>query len=178
MSIDIKNINLSADVPLDAFIRRISRMVEQWFGQTGEILPLWIVVQRDGAAYVIGTPFFADASDPYGDAAKATIAEDMRRHFAEHDVIRYAHLAEAWMTERSMASSKEILAGKVELCRPRVDPAGKEVITIYAQDGGGALNGVRDIIRPRGGKSYLGKLDLCPGGGGRFGDLLPQPHLH
>ncbi len=161
---DIEDVDLSADVPLAAFLRRVSRIVEKRFDETGEVPPSWALVTAGGKAHLVVTPFPATAEDPCGDNAKKAGVAFMRDYFREHDVIRYAFTAEAWR------------GGESASVRPTMDPNRTEVMALIAEDRDGAITASREIIRSTNGKPYLGKLELDDGphalGYSQFGNLI------
>ncbi len=165
--VDELNPNLSADVPLDAFLRRASRIVEKRFDETGEVPPSWFLVTASGQTHAVVTPFLATGEDPFADNAKRRGIAFMRDYFREHDAVRYAHVAEAWM------------GTKPALVRPTMDPNRIEIVSLIVEDRDGACSGTREIIRPANGKPYLGKLELADEspklGYSKFGNLLYQP---
>lgn len=164
MNTDIEDIDLSADVPLDAFLRRVSRIIENRFDETGEVPPSWALVTAGGKAHLVVTPFPATSEDPCGDNAKKVGVAFMRDYFREHDVVRYAFVAEGWQGAKSAS------------VRPSMDPNRTEVMALIAEDRDGAITASREIIRSTNGKPYLGKLELDDGphapGYSRFGNLI------
>jgi len=75
--------------PLDALLRRVSRMAEQMFDKQGEIDPIWLVERASGEQHTIISPIFAPpglATADYNDKLEAK----MRETFADLDVVRYA----------------------------------------------------------------------------------------
>src|SRR5215470_7616114 len=94
-------------IPLDALIRRVSRMAEQMFDKQGDVDPIWLVETANGEQHAIVSPIIAP-SPLAGAAVKDRIADEMRKHFAEHDVVRYACAMEAWaVPEREQAPTTE-----------------------------------------------------------------------
>src|SRR5262245_41278258 len=82
-------------VPLDALLRRASRMAEQMFDKTGEVDMLWLVDTPDDGISVIVSPIVGrDAAE--GTKSKDNVADAMREFFREHRVTRYARAMEAW----------------------------------------------------------------------------------
>jgi hypothetical protein len=55
--------DLSADVPLDPFVRCLSRIVERMFEDTGEITSAWFAVTRAGEGHIIATPISSGPTD-------------------------------------------------------------------------------------------------------------------
>jgi hypothetical protein len=163
---DIEDVDLSADVPLAAFLRRVSRIIENRFDQTGEVPPSWALITAGGKAHLVMTPFPATDEDPCGDNAKKAGVAFMRDYFREHDVVRYAFVAEAWQGAKSAS------------VRPSMDPSRTAVVWLIAEDRGGAITALREIIRPANGKPYLAKLGVDDGphapGYAPFGNLIYQ----
>src|SRR5258706_46439 len=148
MNIDIEDVDLSADVPLDAFLRRVSRSTEKRFDEMGEVDPSWALVSAGGKAHLVVMPFPATIEDPYADKAKKAGVAFMRDYFKEHDVVRYAFVAEAWRGAESAS------------VRPTLDPNRMEGVTLIAEDCRGAIIAIREIDRPANGKPHLGELEL------------------
>jgi hypothetical protein len=137
--------NNSGDVPLEAMLRRASRMAEQMFDKDGEVTSFWLAETAVGQQQTIVTPMVFPPGVP-ADEAKRMLAKKMREHFKEHNVVRYAHAAEAWKGHDSWPG------------RPSEDPQRQELVVISADDGCECLIASRDIVRPQGGKPYLTKL--------------------
>jgi hypothetical protein len=148
--------------PLDALIRRVSRMAEQMFDRHGDIDPIWLVETASGEQHTIVSPIIAPS--PLAAAAeKDRIAAEMRNYFAENDVVRYACAKEAWTLadpERKQMPTTEQAALEYAAMGYTLanHPERREVVTIDAEDGTKFLTALRDIIRPAHGKPYLGKL--------------------
>src|SRR5262249_25767112 len=85
----------SKRVPLDALLRRCSRMAGEIFDKQGDIDPMWLVENARGEQHMIVSPVYAD-SPLEGADKKDRIAAKMREYFAEHDIVRYARAAECW----------------------------------------------------------------------------------
>jgi hypothetical protein len=111
--------------------------------------------------------------------AKNSLAEKMRQHFAEHDVVRYAHVTEAWVTYHDEETHRQFMRGNITVPRPRFDPERKEVVALHAEDRSGAIAGTREIIRPQARKPYLGRLETGQAGNlGRYANMLPTLTLN
>jgi hypothetical protein len=121
-------------------LRRASRMAEQMFDKDGEVTSFWLTETAAGQQHTIVTPMAP------ADEAKRMVAEKMREHFKEHDVVRYASAHEAWRKHDSWPG------------RPFEDPQRREIVALVADDGCECLLAMRDIVRPQGGKPYLAKL--------------------
>jgi hypothetical protein len=152
------------NVPLEAMLRRASRMAEQMFDEDGEVTSFWLAENAAGEQETIITPMvFPGGVD--ADEAKRMLAAKMREHFKEHNVVRYVFASEAWA------------AGKDWRGRPSEDPQRKEAVVLSAEDGCKCLSAMRDIVRPQNGKPYLTKLSDIQQQkqtGGRLADLLNE----
>jgi len=159
--------NLSADVPLDAFLRRVSRIVEDEFEERGEIASSWFLVTASGQTHAVVMPFPATGEDPFADNVKNKGVAFMRDYFKKCDVVRYAHVAEAWMGTKPAS------------VRASMDPNRIEIVSLIVEDRDGACCGTREIIRPVNNKPHLAKLKLADEspklGYSKFGNLLYQP---
>jgi hypothetical protein len=132
--------------PLDAMLRRASRMAEQMFNEDGEVTMFWLIETAAGEQLTLVTPM---AFPPGISAveAKLRLREKLRELFKERDVVRYASAMEAWTVERGDHQ------GPVAQ-----HPQRREIIIISVDDGVEFIVAPRDIIRPPHGKAYLGKL--------------------
>jgi len=155
-------------VPLEALLRRVVRTAEDMFDKLGEIDMLWIYENASGEQQMVVTPIMA----PDGQVAaayKTYLAAGMRQLFHQHDVVRYAVAAECWTLGCDLDP---------DYCGPLGEhPQRREAIIFEADDGRVFLSAWREIIRPAGGKPYLGKLSAIwrpPRVEGRFHDLLPR----
>jgi hypothetical protein len=133
-------------VSLDAILRRASKIAETTFDKRGEITPFWLLETSTGKQEMAVSPYIVPPDVP-AHGAKLKIAEGMREFFREHDVVRYAHAAEAWSVD------DETYQGPIA-----EHPNRKEVVILTADDGNEHLSAFCDIIRPPHGKPYLGKL--------------------
>jgi hypothetical protein len=152
---------------LDALLRRASRMAEQMFDKDGEVTCFWLAETAAGDQQTIITPMSFPPEVPTAEA-KQMLAQKMRDHFKEHDVVRYANAVEAWTVpeEDRVGPYPGSLADH---------PRRREIVAIIADDGRDCLMTARDIIRPPGGKPYLAKMLKVQGAEqvrGRLADLL------
>jgi hypothetical protein len=148
--------------PLDALIRRVSRLAEKRFNEHGDIDPMWLTENARGEQQMIITPVIADSPLAAADV-KDRIAAEMRKHFAENDVVRYAVAMEAWTltdAERKQVPTTEQAALEYAAMGYTLKnhPDRREIVCIEADDGTEVLTAERDIIRPAHGKPCLGKL--------------------
>src|SRR5262249_41274932 len=140
-------------VPLDALIRRVSRLAEQMFDKAGEIDPIWLVENASGQQQTLVVPIIA-SSPLAGAEQKDRIAADMREMFDENDIVRYARAVEAWTLE----SPKEVTAEQLALQYAAMGytykdhPDRRETVVLDAEDETELLTAFRDIIRPAQGK--------------------------
>jgi len=169
-------------IPLDALIRRVSRMAEQMFDRQGDVDPIWLVETASGEQHAIITPVIAGSPLEAADV-KDKIAAEMRKHFIEHDIVRYACAMEAWTLagpERKQVPTTEQAALEYAAMGYTLahHPDRREAVCIEAEDGTEFLTAFRDIIRPAHGKPYLDKLgpiERFDGiAMGRWAGLLPS----
>jgi hypothetical protein len=143
-------------VPLEALLRRISRMAERAFSKQGNIDMFWLVERADGKQTTLETPII-ETSEYRRDLDHA-----LREMFREEGVVRYAMALEAWT-----APFDDDPRAPIER------PDRKEAVVLEASDGSECLTGLREVIRPGGaGKPYLGKLEIGELSVGRFTNLL------
>jgi hypothetical protein len=141
-------------IPLDALIRRASRIAEGLFDKTGGLPSFYLVENAAGQQQRIVAPFvFPEGMHPA--KFKSRYPRDMRKRFREQGVVRYVHVAEAWTADQNDRAAEAWMA---EHGTWADYPNRGEVVTISAQDRNEFLCAKRDIIRPAGGKPYLGKL--------------------
>jgi hypothetical protein len=166
-------------IPLEALLRRMSRIAEATFAKDGEIDPIWLVERASGEQHMFVSPIVASDSVDANDF-KDVLAATAREMFAELAVVRYARATECWKssnlgdgtsleeTARRYAAMGYTLANA---------PDRREVVVIDADDGREFLQAHREILRPAHGRAYLGKLGeiMRPERArGRFLDLLPR----
>ena len=87
---------MTEKVPLEAMLRRASRMAENMFERDGEVTAFWLAETAGGRQQTILTPMDVPPGVSAAEA-KCALAAKMREHFKEHNVVRYAHASEAWM---------------------------------------------------------------------------------
>ena len=146
-------------IPLEALLRRVSRLAEQMFDKQGDIDPIWLVENAEGEQQTLIVPIVAP-TPLAASKQKDRIAIKMRELFAKNGVVRYACAVEAWtlkhpeqltleQTALQYAALGYTLANHPDRC---------EVVQVDGEDATEVLNGFRDIIRPRHGKPYLARL--------------------
>ena len=127
-------------------LRRASRIAKKRFERDGELVSFWLAETSGGQQQEIVTPMIFPPEMSVGEA-KLALAERMRAHFRAHSIVRYAHGAEAWSVDdptwHGPASEH---------------PQRKEIVILTADDGRETLAAMHEIIRPSGGKPYLGKI--------------------
>jgi len=150
---------MSKQIPLDALVRRVSRLVEQMFDKQGDIDPSWLAETASGEQITFVTPIYAPT--PLAAAKrKDEIAEELRAMFAEREVVRYAYAVECWMgsLEKELTQEQVALRYAAAGYTFASHPDRREVVQVSGEDATEALHAFRDIIRPAHGKPYLGKL--------------------
>jgi hypothetical protein len=154
---------MTETIPLDAILRRASRMAAQMFDKYGEVPMFWLTETAAGEQQTFVTPM-AVPPDISEVEAKLSLAEKLRELFKENDVVRYASAVEAWAVE------DDYHQGPIA-----ENPKRREIVLISADDGIEYIAADRDIIRPPHGKAYLGKLGTIENQSqptGRFTNLL------
>jgi len=169
---------MTQPVPLEALLRRLSRMAEQHFNRVGDIDPMWLVETASGEQRVIVSPIVAPSPLAAADY-KDQLADKMRELFAENGVVRYARAMECWTIPGSGEMTCEQRALQyAALGYTFANHADRrEIVDISAEDSTQFLRAFRDIIRPAGGKPYLGKLSAIERQDqveGRWLGLLPS----
>jgi hypothetical protein len=151
-------------VPLEAMIRRASRMAEEMFDAQGNVDMFWLVEHASGERRTLVTPIIQLPGCDL-DQYKQTVIDDVRKYFAQHGVERYARATEGWIRRDPNL--------------PAVDAstAAGEIVLVDADDGERYFNATREIIRPEHGKAYLGPLSKIEAreAGGRMNVFAPRP---
>jgi hypothetical protein len=162
-------------IPLDALLRRVSRMAEHVFDKHGDIDPIWLVENASGEQHGIVSPVVSPS--PLAAAAeKDRIADKLREHFAENDIVRYARAVESWTVAFGAEEQIDLRYAAMGYTLAN-HPDRREVILIEANDGSEFLTAFRDIIRPAHGRPNLGKLGAIERLNhieGRWLNLLPS----
>jgi hypothetical protein len=137
---------------LGAFLLRVSEIVEDTMEGNKCVDANWIMVTRGGEQHIVSTPMTTQDI-----AGKQRVAYDMRRHFADIHVVRYAFVSEAWSPSAAA-------------------PDRKPVVLIYVQDDSGAMVAYREIFGDGGPNRTLGQLEIKGSeySVGRFTNLLPK----
>jgi hypothetical protein len=147
-------------IPLEALLRRVSRLAEQMFNAQGDIDPIWLVENAKGKQRILVVPVIAPTPLAAADE-KERIAAKMRELFAENEVVRYARATEAWMLkepEPVMTEEQAALRYAALGYTLANHPDRREIVQISGEDATEVLFAFRDVIRPAHGKPYLGKL--------------------
>jgi hypothetical protein len=169
---------MSESVPLEALLRRVSRVAEQMFAKQGDVDPLWLVETASGEQQTLVTPIVGPT--PLAAAEqKERIAAKMRELFTENGVVRYARAMEAWTLKAPQQAMTEEQVGLFYAGLGytfATHPDRREIICIEGEDASGALTAFREIIRPPHGKPHLGQLGPIERihMGGRWLGLLPN----
>jgi hypothetical protein len=144
MNGEIAPLEFKTDGPLDEWLCRVSLSLEEGFVELGGLVPLLFVVATIGDAHVIGVPFTnRDNKDAYD-----LIGTWAREHLSKCGAVRYAFACESRHQEHKLVS-------------------------IEAADYGSAISGIREIVRSKNGKPYLGPLEPIDSQGFFRGRLLP-----
>ena len=132
------------------------------FLDSGEILPMWHAVTKDGENMLIATPWNSDEEKHFAERG-------LRQMFQVHGVQRYVFISEVWMAQAR--SFEEVNTGP----RPSEHPDRREALFLAAEDrAGNAISGHFFILRPEHGKPTLSPLhmDDFDGKVGRFTGML------
>ena len=137
-------------VPLEAMLRRVSRIVEGMFAKSGGIDMTWLVQNADGAQRMLVTPVPRPEH-------KSALLEELREMLRRDGVTRYARATECWTGQKDdREDSRRWLTAHGSLA---AYPKRREMVLFDADDGVAEyLMASREILRPEGGKPYLGKL--------------------
>ena len=146
MNEEIAPLDFNTDGPLEEWLSRVSQSLDVGFLELGGLAPLLFVVSTIGDAHVIGTPFTnRDNRDAYD-----LIGAWAREHLSKCGAVRYAFACESRHHQEHM------------------------LVSIEAADYRSAISGIREIVRPENGKSYLGPLEPINSLGFFRGRLLPE----
>ena len=117
------------------------------FEDSGEVLPMWHVVDGNGDNLLLATPWTSDEE-------KRDIIVKLRELFRLRKVKRLVFMVEAWIAAVRADSEGETP-------RPSEHPDRREVIIINAEDRDGSnLYGMYYILRPEHGPPTLSPLKL------------------
>jgi hypothetical protein len=133
---------------LEDFFANAAENAMRIFGESGEILPMWHVVDGNDEHVLIATPWSSDEE-------KDITQRGLRMMFQAKHVKRLAFICEAWIaTVNTMTEAKE---GP----RPSEHPDRREVLIINAEDRwGNVLSGNFFILRPERGPATLSPLHM------------------
>jgi hypothetical protein len=141
---------MSTRIPLEALIRRCSRMAEQMFDRQGDVDPIWLVETAGGEQHVIVSPIIAPSALAASDY-KDRLIEQMREKFAELGVVRYARASECWTVKNLV--SKEMTQEQIGLRYAALGytlqnhPDRQEVVLLEAADATELLQATRESRR-------------------------------
>jgi hypothetical protein len=135
-------------IPLDAMVRRASRMAEQMFDEEGAVDMFWLIDTPAGIISVL-SPVFAE-NPTQGRQVKGEINEAMREFLREHDATRFVRVAEAWVTEHAPWTDEEVPWTYDEGFVPRTD----EVFVTHVPGSSILVQGRRN----RDGKLFVDKV--------------------
>jgi hypothetical protein len=156
------------DIPLDAFVRRISTAAEHLFMKNDFTLsPVFIGQRANGEPVTIAIDI----------ANKDETAALMRAIAAEFELVRCAYVDEAWTANLSAdAPAVNLQIAIMNRIGVKAHPDRREAVIIGAEDYvSGQMMGFRYILRPEHGKPSLSPLTIERGGRleGRFVGILP-----
>jgi hypothetical protein len=115
------------------------------FEQSGEVHPMWHVVDGDNQNILIATPWSSDEE-------KEAITFSLRLLFRQQRVKRLAFIVEAWIVS---ARTERISSP------PSKHPDRREVVMITAEDrDGSSLHGMYYVLRPEHGPAKLSPLKM------------------
>jgi hypothetical protein len=171
---------MSNVVTLEAMVRRMSRVAEEMFDETGFVDSCWLVdIPGEGQKLIVSPLVVPPGMRP--GKAKTMLADAMRELFEQLGVTRYVYAAEAWVGGGKIGTKQKDEADKwiAEHGSLANYPGRRECIAINADDGEQVLCAMRTIVRPANGKPYLTKLEIeqSPMQVGRFIGLLSGPRL-
>src|SRR5262249_10008947 len=106
-------------IPLDAMVRRASRMAERMFDEEGAVDMFWLIDTPAGITRIL-SPVFAENPTQVRQV-KDAINEAMREFLREHDATRFVRVAEAWVTEHAPWTDEEVPWTYDEGFVPRTD---------------------------------------------------------
>jgi hypothetical protein len=145
-------------ISLDAFLRRMARVVERIFEDAGGVPHMWLVENAAGEQMMFGVDHDGRAE------SKETADAGLREMFAQNGVVRYAHATEVWTLDHDTYPSVTSIDDH---------PMRREALIIETSDGEASRLMFREIIRPEHGKPYLGKPNIIDGpAAGRFANML------
>jgi hypothetical protein len=136
--------NIDFKCSLEDMLRRASDMAEEMFDHDGEVTMFWLAETSSGEQLTLVTPVVIPEGVSPAEA-KHMMAGKIREFFREQDVVRYGLATEGWTAPDGSYPPSE-------------HPQREEIISVTANNGIEFLSAVRDIIRPRGAKAYLGQL--------------------
>jgi hypothetical protein len=119
------------------------------FAKKGEIAPMWHAITSTGGTIIEPHPTYL---------GKDMAAAMIRAVFDYADVVRYVYVGEAWTLQRMIRPEEHEEIFRKGLAE---HPDRVEVVQLQGEDHEyGQIIGQRKIIRPAGGKPYLGPLQM------------------
>ena len=157
------------DIPLDAFMRRISTAAEHLFIKNNFTLsPVFVGQRANGEPVTISIDVTV---------SKDESAAQMRAIAAEFELVRCAYVDEAWTANLSAdAPAVNLQIAIMNRIGVKAHPDRREAVIIAGEDYvSGSLMGIRYILRPEHGKPSLSPLtiDRYHNAEGRFVGILP-----
>lgn len=134
---------------LEEFFDFTAKRAAELFAITGEILPMWHIVDRDGNHDLIMTPWHSPTE-------KSIMLTALRETFRERGVTRYAFMSEAWEATVQSREQAEAWAQRVH-----DHPDRRETLTVVAEDRCGRdIVGHYYILRPEHSRAKLSPLHI------------------
>lgn len=137
--------------PLGTLMEEAAARSRERIEDGGEVLNHFLAQTEEGRLGVIVTPWRSDAE-------RAAMLAGVRRKFEELRVVRYCHVAEAWMSERLPGDSLDI--------RPSQDPKRIEALLIYGIDS-----------EPKAKRMICFPIETVSSGKRKLGDPFPSYEL-
>lgn len=167
---------------LEGLMRKVSRIVEYKFNRKGEQTPYFYCIRENGKRFIFD-PEKVMKEAGGGAAVKDTLAAVVQVMMAAMKIDRYVMAMEVWKLGGDNLTEEQIAAYRAYYASGRgisQHPDRYECIYYAAEDVDGTnLQGEQPIIRPAGGKVYLGELEIdkLSDQEGRFANLLTMRRL-
>lgn len=155
----------------EAILEHLTNLATKMFEDTGEVMPIFILENKDGWLLPIITPF-------EGDGSKETVAKLVKEKSTNIDAQHIGFMCEAWVIEakEGRLSEDELDGLKNGSLTPSEHPDRREVVHIVVESKDGSfVGGQFYILRPEVGKPRLSPFKKMPDGGkftGRFSHLF------
>jgi hypothetical protein len=149
----------------------IAGFAKSLFDETGEIMPMWFLEDKNGMVQPAVTPFD-------GDDSKDICVEEIKGLMRKFRAVRYGFMAEAWSLSLPKEHPDFDRANDGQSIQPSKHRDRREIVKLLVEDDqGGFLFGQFFILRPEHGKPALSPFHQEEGFdniGGRFSGLLQR----